>query len=53
MVIDHVTLRTQNLKGTRDYMMRVFDLEEGRPPEISGIPDHWLYSDGLPLVQRH
>lgn len=32
-------------------MMRVFDLEEGRrPTEISGIPGHWLYSDGLPLA---
>jgi catechol 2,3-dioxygenase-like lactoylglutathione lyase family enzyme len=51
MVIDHVTLRTQDLRGTRDFMMRVFDLEEGRrPTEISDIPGHWLYSDGLPLV---
>lgn len=51
MVIDHVTLRTQDLRGTRDFMMRIFDLEEGRrPAEISGIPGHWLYSDGLPLV---
>lgn len=51
MVIDHVTLRTQDLRGTRDFMMRVFDLEEGgRPTEISGTPSHWLYSDGLPLV---
>lgn len=51
MVIDHVTLRTQDLRGTRDFMIRVFDLEEGRrPTEISGIPGHWLNSDGLPLV---
>lgn len=51
MVIDHVTLRTHDLRGTRDFMMRVFDLEDGRrPTEISGIAGHWLYSDGLPLV---
>lgn len=51
MVIGHVTLRTQDLRGTCDFMKRVFDLEEGgRPNEIRSIPGHWLYSDGLPLV---
>ncbi|KJH74655.1 MULTISPECIES: glyoxalase [unclassified Pseudomonas] len=51
MVIDHVTLRTLDLCGTRDFMMQVFDLVEGRRPiEISGIAGHWLYSDGEPLV---
>lgn len=51
MFIDHVTLRTRDLCGTRDFMMQVFGLEEGRRPmEISGFPGCWLYSDGLPLV---
>ncbi len=51
MFIDHVTLRTRDLSGTRDFMMQVFDLQERpRPIEIGGIPGHWLYSDDQPLV---
>lgn len=45
MHIDHVTLRT------RDFLIQVFDLEEGtRPHEIRGIRGHWLYSEGQHLV---
>lgn len=51
MHIDHVTLRTRDLRATRDFMIQVFDLEEGtRPHEIRGIRGHWLYSKGQPLV---
>lgn len=51
MHIDHVTLRTRDLRATRDFMIQVFDLEEGtRPQEIRGIRGHWLYSKGQPLV---
>ena len=35
MVIDHVILRTHDLRGTRDFMVRVFDLEEGRRKSVA------------------
>ena len=51
MNLDHVTIRTRDLKATRSFFLTVFDLEEGeRPLAIQRIPGHWLYSEGHPLV---
>jgi catechol 2,3-dioxygenase-like lactoylglutathione lyase family enzyme len=51
MKLDHVTIRTLDLQGTRSFFLTVFELEEGeRPLAIRRIPGHWLYSEGRPLV---
>ena len=51
MHLDHVTIRTRDLKTTRRFLLRVFNLEEGeRPLAIRRIPGHWLYSQGRPVV---
>jgi catechol 2,3-dioxygenase-like lactoylglutathione lyase family enzyme len=51
MHLDHVTIRTRDIAGTRDFFRTVFDLQDGeRPQAIKRIPGHWLYTDGQPLV---
>ena len=53
MRLDHITLRTGDLKGTRDFLLTVFDeLREGtRPSPIAeNIPGHWLYVGKSPLI---
>ncbi|MBO9123745.1 MULTISPECIES: VOC family protein [unclassified Rhizobium] len=51
MQLDHVTIRTRDIAGTREFFETVFDLTEGpRPAKIQGIPGHWLYANGAPLV---
>lgn len=51
MRLDHVTIRTRDIAGTRDFFRKVFDLDEGeRPQAIRRIPGCWLYSQGQPLV---
>lgn len=52
MHIDHTTLRTRQLEKTKDFLVGIFDLEEGpRPAVISaGIRGHWLYYKDAPLI---
>ena len=51
MRLDHVTIRTRDIAGTRDFFRKVFDIEEGeRPQAIRRIPGTWLYSEGQPVV---
>jgi len=51
MHLDHVTIRTRDLKAARHFFLTVFDLEEGeRPRAIRRIHGHWLYAAGHPLV---
>jgi glyoxylase I family protein len=52
MYIDHATIRTNHLKETRDFMVSVFDLVEGkRPATIAALVDgYWLYWNESPLV---
>jgi glyoxylase I family protein len=52
MHIDHITLRTANLKETCDFMVRVFDLIIGpRPATIAAnIRGFWLYRKDAPIV---
>ena len=51
MHLDHVTIRTHDIAGTRAFFETVFDLKEGeRPQAIQRIPGHWLYAEGRPLV---
>nr|WP_319948149.1 glyoxalase [uncultured Shimia sp.] len=52
MQLDHITIRTSNLPGTRAFFLKVFpDLEERpRPKAIQRIPGHWLYAGAAPIV---
>jgi len=52
MHIDHATIRTNHLKKTRDFMVKVFGLVEGkRPATIAALVDgYWLYWKDSPLI---
>ena len=51
MQLDHVTIRTRDIAGTRDFFRTIFDLELGdRPAAIARIPGCWLYSQGRAMV---
>jgi catechol 2,3-dioxygenase-like lactoylglutathione lyase family enzyme len=52
MHLDHITVRTRDLPGTKDFFLKVFDeLEEReRPKAIHRIPGHWLYAGDRPIV---
>ena len=51
MHLDHVTIRTGDIAGTRAFFEAVFDLTVGeRPAAIRRIPGYWLYADGKPIV---
>ena len=52
MHLDHITIRTRDLPGTKAFLLSVFDdLEEReRPKAIHRIPGHWLYADDKPIV---
>jgi catechol 2,3-dioxygenase-like lactoylglutathione lyase family enzyme len=47
--LDHATLRTSDLEGTRDFLEAVLDLKVGYRPAFS-FPGYWLYADGEPIV---
>ena len=49
MNLDHVTLRTADLEGTRSFLERVLDLKPGYRPGFS-FPGYWLYAGGEPIV---
>lgn len=51
MKLDHVTIRTRDLKGTKNFFLEVFDLEEKpRPKIIQRISGHWLFHKNEPLI---
>ena len=49
LTLDHINIRTHDLKSVRDKLVRLLHLEEGyRPPfPNQGI---WLYGNGYPIV---
>ncbi|WP_445680542.1 VOC family protein [Radicibacter daui] len=48
MLIDHATIRTADLEGTRRFLEEVLGLTVGPRPDF-GFPGYWLYADGQPL----
>jgi len=52
MHLDHITVRTRDLAGTRAFFLEVFeDLEEHeRPTAIRRIPGHWLFAGDKPII---
>lgn len=51
MHLDHVTIRTRDIRATSTFFANVFDLTEGpRPRAIEGIPGVWMYNDTAPIV---
>ncbi len=51
MKLDHATIRTRDLNGTKSFLLNVFDLEEKpRPKIIQRIPGYWLYSKKDPII---
>lgn len=49
VMLDHVTLRTHDLEGTRTFLEAVLDLKPGYRPDF-GFPGYWLYDNGEPVV---
>src|SRR5271163_354464 len=48
-MLDHVTLRTSDLEGTRTFLEQILGVKPGYRPGFS-FPGYWLYADGEPLV---
>ncbi|WP_284945088.1 VOC family protein [Acidisoma cladoniae] len=48
-MLDHVTLRTRDLEGTRAFLTAVLDLEPGYRPGFA-FPGYWLYANGDPVM---
>jgi catechol 2,3-dioxygenase-like lactoylglutathione lyase family enzyme len=47
--LHHVTIRTDDLEGTRDFYHDVLGLTEGPRPPL-GFPGYWLYCGEHPVV---
>jgi catechol 2,3-dioxygenase-like lactoylglutathione lyase family enzyme len=48
-MLDHVTLRTADLEGTRTFLETILDLKPGYRPAF-GFPGYWLYAGKEPIV---
>jgi catechol 2,3-dioxygenase-like lactoylglutathione lyase family enzyme len=48
-MLDHATLRTSDLEGTREFLEALLGLKPGfRPP--SSFPGYWLYAGDRPII---
>jgi catechol 2,3-dioxygenase-like lactoylglutathione lyase family enzyme len=47
--LNHVTVRTDDLEGTRDFYTQVLGLRVGPRPPLS-FPGYWLYCGDIPVV---
>ena len=47
--LDHYTIQCEDLSQTRNFYCDGLGLEDGPRPNI-GIPGHWLYCGGAPVV---
>ncbi len=49
ITLDHVTLRTRDIEGTKAFLEAVMDLTTGYRPNFP-FPGYWLYAGEEPLV---
>jgi catechol 2,3-dioxygenase-like lactoylglutathione lyase family enzyme len=49
MELDHATLRTHDLEGTRAFFEAVLGMKPGYRPAFP-FPGHWLYAGDKPIV---
>lgn len=49
MRLDHFNIRTNNLDGVRDILVRLLQVEEGDRPPFP-FPGYWLYGEGKPII---
>ncbi|OYD77371.1 UNVERIFIED_ORG: glyoxalase/bleomycin resistance protein/dioxygenase superfamily protein [Burkholderia sp. CF145] len=49
MHLDHATIVTPDLDGTRRFFVDVVGLEEGARPPF-GVDGYWLYADGRAVI---
>jgi catechol 2,3-dioxygenase-like lactoylglutathione lyase family enzyme len=49
VALDHININTAKLAETRDFYIAVLGMEEGDRPDF-GVPGHWLYWNGKPVV---
>lgn len=47
--LNHVTVRTKDLDGTRDFYVNVLGMKVGPRPDL-GFPGYWLYVGKQPAV---
>ena len=47
--LNHVTVRTDDLEGTRDFYQNVLGLKDGARPPLA-FPGYWLYCGEMPVV---
>lgn len=47
--LEHCAIRTNDLKGTRDFFVDMLGLEDGERPPFP-FPGHWLYSNGIAVI---
>ena len=47
--MNHFTILTDNMEGTRDFYCKLLDLEVGKRPNFS-FPGWWLYKNGTPIL---
>jgi len=48
-VLNHVTIRTDDLEGTRDFYRDLLGLKVGLRPPL-GFPGYWLYLGEAPVI---
>jgi catechol 2,3-dioxygenase-like lactoylglutathione lyase family enzyme len=48
-MLDHVTLRTSDLEGTRNFIETLLGFKSGYRPAF-GFPGYWLYEGAEPIV---
>ena len=49
MKLDHINIRTNDLEGVKDTLVRLLELEVGDRPPFS-FTGYWLWGNGHPVV---
>ncbi len=49
-MLDHVTLRTSDIEGTRAFFEEVLNIKPGWRPVAFDFPGYWLYAEGKDII---